>query len=299
MANLNTFFSRQMARAGRVAANPGRYLRLIPKIALQKAAPLLTGASFRLESQMDIHPVSLWHDSAFTDQFGGFQLRGEPPRTIVDLEPWDSVRRDMLVLLLRDLIERRVPGDMAELGVYKGLTAKLIHHYVPEKTLHLYDTFQGFDTRDVAREATVRGREPAQNQFSDTTSEAVLRYITPKNSRVHVHPGFFPESVPESEHDLGYCFVHLDADLYAPIMAGLEYFYPRMERGGFIVVHDFNAWPGARRAVMEFFAGKPEIPIPMPDHSGSALISFSASRCLSGEEEPQRHRGTEEAGSRN
>jgi O-methyltransferase len=178
----------------------------------------------------------------------------------------------MLVLLLRDLIERRVPGDMAELGVYKGLTAKLIHHYAPERTLHLYDTFQGFDTRDVEREATVRGREPAQNQFSDTTAEAVLRYITPKSSRVHVHAGFFPESVPESERDLRYCFVHLDADLYAPIMAGLEYFYPRMERAGFIVVHDFNAWPGARRAVMEFFADKPGTPVPMPDHSGSAVI---------------------------
>ena len=59
----------------------------------------------------------------------------------------DTVRRDMLVLLLRDLIERRVPGDMAELGVYKGLTARLIHHYAPERTLHLYDTFQGFDPR--------------------------------------------------------------------------------------------------------------------------------------------------------
>jgi O-methyltransferase len=55
-------------------------------------------------------------------------------------------------------------------------------------------------------------------------------------------------------------------------MAGLQYFYPRMERGGFILVHDFNAWLGARGAVMEFFSGKPELPIPMPDKSGSALI---------------------------
>jgi O-methyltransferase len=232
----------------------------------------LAGTSFRLEPQMDIHPSSLWHDSAFTDQFGGFQLPGEPPRTIVDLEPWDTVRRDMLVLLLRDLIERRVPGDIAELGVYKGLTAKLIHHYAPEKTLHLYDTFQGFDIGDVAREASVSRRKPAQNHFSDTSPDAVLRHIAPKSCRVHVHPGFFPESVPECEHGLRYCFVHLDADLYAPIMAGLEYFYPRMERCGLIVVHDFNAWPGARRAVMEFFADKPEIPLPMPDHSGSAVI---------------------------
>jgi O-methyltransferase len=178
----------------------------------------------------------------------------------------------MLVLLLRDVIERKVPGDMAELGVYKGYTAKLIHSYVPEKVLHLYDTFQGFDSRDITDEAAVNDRKTPQSHFADTNIDAVLRYIAPRYAGVHVHRGFFPDSVLESEYDLRYCFVHLDADLYAPIMAGLRYFYPRMERGGFILVHDFNAWPGARRAVTEFCSETSEIPIPMPDKSGSALI---------------------------
>lgn len=259
----------------RIASNPKRYFQLVPRIALQKATPLLAGASFRLEGQMDINPVSRWHDSEFTDQFGGFQLRGDKPRTIVDIDPWDSVRRDMLVLLLRDLIERNIPGDMAELGVYKGQTAKLIHHYAPEKVLHLYDTFQGFDGRDVAYEATVDSRKTPRGAFCNTSVEAVLRYISPCTGGVRIHEGFFPDSVLESEQDLRYCFVHLDADLYAPIIAGLRYFYPRVERGGFIVVHDFNAWPGARQAVTDFCTTVPEIPIPMPDKSGSALIQKS------------------------
>jgi O-methyltransferase len=255
-----------------IIGNPKRYLRLVPKLALQRATPLFAGTSFRLEGQMDINPLSRWHDSAFTDQFGGFQLPGDEPRTIVDIDPWDSVRRDMMVLLLRSLIERNIPGDMAELGVYKGHTAKLIHRYVPDKVFHLYDTFQGFDGRDVAHEATVDGRKTPRSQFADTSVAAVLRYIAPTNGNVHIHQGFFPDSILESEHALRYCFVHLDADLCAPIVAGLRYFYPRMERGGFILVHDFNAWPGARLAVTEFCREVPEIPIPMPDKSGSALI---------------------------
>ena len=72
MGRLNVCLSRQMARLGRIAANPKRYIRLIPKIALQKTTPLFAHMSFRLEPQMDIHPLSLWHDSAFTSQFGGF-----------------------------------------------------------------------------------------------------------------------------------------------------------------------------------------------------------------------------------
>ena len=256
----------------KIAGDPKRYLRLVPKLALQRATALFAGTSFRLEGQMDINPLSRWHDPAFTDQFGGFQLPGGEPRTIVDIDPCDSVRRDMLVLLLRNLIERNISGDMAELGVYKGQTAKLIHRYAPEKVLHLYDTFQGFDGRDVAYEATVDDRTTPRGHFSDTSVEAVLRYIAPSNGNVHIHQGFFPDTILESENDLRYCFVHLDADLYAPIIGGLRYFYPRLERGGFILVHDFNAWPGARQAVTEFCTGVPEIPIPMPDKSGSALI---------------------------
>jgi O-methyltransferase len=42
--------------------------------------------------------------------------------------------------------------------------------------------------------------------------------------------------------------------------------------GGFILAHDYNSWPGARKAVEQFFRDKPEIPIPMPDKSGSALV---------------------------
>ena len=256
----------------KIYGNPKRYLRLIPKLVLQRATPLFAGTSFRLEGQMDINPLSRWHDSAFTDQFGGFQLPGDEPRTIVDIDPWDSVRRDMMVLLLRSLIERNIPGDIAELGVYKGHTAKLIHSYVPERVLHLYDTFQGFDGRDVAHEATVDSRKTSRSHFADTSVAAVLRCIAPTNGNVHIHQGCFPDSILETEQELRYCFVHLDADLYAPIIAGLRYFYPRMERGGFILVHDFNAWPGARLAVAEFCREVPEIPIPMPDKSGSAVI---------------------------
>jgi O-methyltransferase len=66
--------------------------------------------------------------------------------------------------------------------------------------------------------------------------------------------------------------VHLDADLYEPILEGLKFFYPRMPKHGMILVHDYNAWIGARKAVDDFFSDKPELVIPMPDKSGSALI---------------------------
>jgi O-methyltransferase len=262
-----------MSKLERIIQNPGKYVRLSPKAALQFFSRFFAHTSFRLQGQMDIHKASLWHSPEFVKTYGGYFLPNDgATRAVVDLEPWDSVRRDMLVLLLRTVLERHIEGDMAEVGVYKGYTAKLLHYYAPERTLHLYDTFEGFKQRDINREISTTGKVASEEDFSDTSARAVQSYIAAQNENVHIHPGLFPESVPQHELKLRYCFVHLDADLYGPILAGLEFFYPRMEKGAIIVVHDYNAWPGARKAVTDFFAGGTDLPIPMPDKSGSAVI---------------------------
>ena len=159
--------------------------------------------------------------------------------------------------------------------MYQGQTARLIHHYLPERQLHLFDTFEGFGSRGVNAEMEKSGFEITASHFADTSLAAAKDCIRPVNSNVHFYKGYFPDSVPENFGGRTFSFVHLDADLYEPIHAGLEYFYPRVSSGGFILVHDYNSWPGSRMAVDEFFADKPEVPIPMPDKSGSVLITRS------------------------
>ena len=159
--------------------------------------------------------------------------------------------------------------NLAYIAVY---SARLIHHYLPERPLYLFDTFAGFDERDIKAEQAQTGRKETTVAFSQTGVERALRTIAPQNSNVQVFPGYFPESAPLFLPDKRFAFVHLDADLYEPILAGLNFFYDRVVPGGFILVHDYNSWPGARKAVQKFFKGKPETPIPMPDKSGSALV---------------------------
>jgi O-methyltransferase len=230
--------------------------------------------AFYLQGQMDIHPRSMWYKQDFVDRTGGFfPPTDRQAREITDIDAWDCVRRDMLVLLLRSLTVRGVEGDLAEVGVYQGWTARLIHRYLPERTLHLFDTFTGFAAQDVAAEREATGLQVNVTQFADTSEHTVRGHIGDDGTRVRMYAGFFPQTYPAELGDRSFAFVHLDADLYEPILAGLETFYPRLTVGGFIVVHDYNAWPGARAAVDEFFASKPEVPIPMPDKSGSVVIT--------------------------
>ncbi len=66
------------------------------------------------------------------------------------------------------------------------------------------------------------------------------------------YKGFFPESAKGVDDQ--FVFVSLDADLYDPLYAGLQFFYPKLVQGGYIFVHDFNNdnYKGARKAVEAF-----------------------------------------------
>mgnify|MGYP001824481143 CR=1 FL=1 len=178
----------------------------------------------------------------------------------------------MIILMLRTLVEKKIAGAFAELGVYKGSTARLIHHYVPERQLHLFDTFEGFTARSVSAEKDHTDFDTKESKFSDTSITQVKKYISPQNDNICFHQGYFPDSLPDDFPEQTFAFVHLDADLYEPTLEGLKYFYSRMSTNGIILVHDYNAWIGARKAVDDFFADKDEMPVPMPDKSGSVLV---------------------------
>lgn len=230
-------------------------------------------SSFFLQGHMDIDPRSPWFDPSFNQAYGGFFLpRAAKSRTLTALPMHDHVRRDMLALLCRSIEERNVEGAIAELGVYQGSTARLLHHYFPDRPLHLFDTFEGFDQKDVGTEKHLTGLSVETSHFADTAVDQVKKTIAPKSNNVHFFQGYFPDSVPAEIKETRYALVHLDADLYAPTKAGLDHFFALLNPGGFIVVHDYNAWPGARKAVEEFCSEARVFPIPMPDKSGSCLI---------------------------
>ncbi|SVD31488.1 uncharacterized protein METZ01_LOCUS384342, partial [marine metagenome] len=235
--------------------------------------PLFQDKSFFMQGQMDIHPKSHWDGDDFIKSTGGFYPKNDNEnRKIYNLEPWDNTRRDMLILLLRTVADKKIEGDMAELGVHKGFTAKLIHHYMPERKFHLFDTFEGvygssfFEENDQTKFSTSTWR------FTDTSLIGVKNYITEVNNNIQYYKGYFPKSIPKNLYALRFAFVHLDFDFFEATLEGLKFFYPRMNPMGIIVIHDYNTWPGARMAVDDFFQNKKELPIPLPDKAGSVLI---------------------------
>lgn len=243
------------------------------KIAVHRGmAEELRGGFVYLQQQMNIHPDSPRHKKEFVDLSGGF-FPGEDKkgRNLKEFYSWDTTRRDMLLLLLREVEERKVDGAIAELGVYRGESARLFHHYAPERDLYLFDTFEGFDATEAAMDRK-SGQAVPEKLFADTSEEQVRQYVNPQSEKVKLFAGRFPDTVTDEVRGIRYALVHLDADLYEPIKAGLEFFYARLSKGGVIIVHDYNAWKGARKAVEEFLQTVPERGVPMPDQSGSFVL---------------------------
>ncbi len=147
-------------------------------------------------------------------------------------------------------------GAFAEVGVYKGASARLICNVKGDKPLHLFDTFEGLpdsseEDRDVHR----------VGQYA-CSLENVQSYLQGQDN-VHYHKGIFPDSVvgvPEQQ----YAFAHFDVDLYEGTLECLKYFYPRMIPSGIILSHDYGLLAGVEKAFQEFFADKPEEIIEQP-----------------------------------
>jgi Macrocin-O-methyltransferase (TylF) len=197
-------------------------------------------------------------------EFAAYWKRGTAEKNGGDLS-----RLYLICLNLAQVMQDDIPGDFVELGVYKGNSAKILHHFAKRnrRRLFLFDTFAGFDQRD----AVGVDRKLAHRGFKDTSLDYVRDFVG--TDGVEYLPGFFPESAPTDRLPQTVAVLHLDCDLREPMRAGLETFYPRMASGGLMLLHDYASghWPGATAAIDEFFRNKPERLVIMPDKSGTAV----------------------------
>ncbi len=183
----------------------------------------------------------------------------------------DKVRLYNFWLQIQRIEKDGIEGDFAELGVYKGDSAKLLHLMAPGRAIHLFDTFEGFTGTDLQPETGEASTYTTKN-FADTSINKVLKNIGGDPAHIKVHAGYFPQSA-DGLDDVLYAVVNLDADLYNPTKAGLEYFYPHLAPGGVIFIHDYNhKWEGLMKAVDEFAATIPEKLILVPDLDSTVMI---------------------------
>jgi O-methyltransferase len=160
---------------------------------------------------------------------------------------------DFEFLHLHTLIKKteKIAGDVAEVGVFKGGSAKIICE-TTKKQVHLFDTFAGLP--EISAEDT--GTQFKKGEYYASLDE-VKDYL--KNySNALFYKGLFPSTSHPIE-DKKFSLVHLDVDIYESTLDCLKFFYPRISKGGVIISHDYTCAKGVKKAFDEFFKDKPEI----------------------------------------
>lgn len=182
-----------------------------------------------------------------------------------------DIRLSTLRLIAKEINEKNLDGEVAELGVYKGKFSAEINRLFPDKNIYLFDTFEGFYKEDVDIEEACGYSRAKEGDFSDTNIDLVKSKL-PYKDKALFFKGYFPDSIKGELPS--FCFVSLDTDLYKPTYVGLNEFYPKLVKGGVIIIHDYNStqFPGVKRAVNRFCKENNVFVLPICDMHGSAVI---------------------------
>lgn len=190
--------------------------------------------------------------------FVAFAKDLEFEKAFLEVKPFSLLDKDRLFMLWQFVKQAKsFPGAMAQVGVFRGGSAKLISLAKKgnNESFYLFDTFEGMPDVDLTVDLHKKG------DFKNTSLEGVQKlFVTEKN--IIFCKGFFPETANKVSSDK-FSFVYIDVDIYKSVMDSLNFFYPKLVQGGFMVFDDYMGknTPGVKKALDEFLKDKREIPI--------------------------------------
>lgn len=145
----------------------------------------------------------------------------------------DRTRCHALYTLLPQI--RSIPGDLLEVGAWRGGTAGLIAARVPDRTMYVADTFTGV----VKASAWEHYQDGAH---SDTSADFVRGFLRESLSlsNVVILDGIFPDLTGAAIHDSTLAFVHIDVDVYESARAVFAFAWERLSVRGIVVFDDYG-----------------------------------------------------------
>lgn len=170
-------------------------------------------------------------------------------------------------LYFKDMVEqvKSVTGDIVECGVSIGhgaLLFTLLSDYIGVPRIYYgFDSFEGFPD-PVEKDETTPIKSKA---FWANPPETVLKVLHDGRlgedvirQRIRLVKGWFDQTLPSYNGRIA--LLHLDGDLYESYKTPLQILYDKVQPGGIIMFDEYRdqRWPGASKAIDEFFSDKPE-----------------------------------------
>lgn len=187
------------------------------------------------------------------------------PYTMTSLE-----RMYGLFKAIEYVVSAGIPGDIVECGVWKGGSSmvaalSLLHFGDASRTLHLFDTFEGMPPPgkdDIQYDNLSADDRAAAQNINDwsTVAHATLDDVRANlamtgypATKLRFVKGRVEHTLPE-HGPAGIALLRLDTDWYESTKHEMTHLFPRLSRGGVLLVDDYGHWKGSKKAVDEHLA---------------------------------------------
>ena len=186
-----------------------------------------------------------------------------------------TIERVDALLNAVDYLERnKIEGDFVECGVWKGgscmaMAKKLLKNDSNKRKIWLFDTFEGMtepDENDIEVETGIKGKELLVNASRNSEKYNMWAYAPLNEVKNNMIKTGYPidnikyiigkvedtlkgDDIPEKVS-----LLRLDTDWYESTKIELEILFPRLVKGGVLIIDDYGHFEGARKAVDEYFS---------------------------------------------
>ena len=199
----------------------------------------------------------------------------EDGKTVTFVQPYTMTSPERIRALCsatRYIEQAGIQGAVVECGVWRGGSMMAVARTlkslgVEDRDLFLFDTFEGMSEPGIHDVATTGETAKELMDRSSRTQEDLVWCYAPldqvkramaltnySEARMHFIPGRVEHTITEAAPDK-IALLRLDTDWYESTRHEMEQLFPRLSRGGVLILDDYGHWQGARRAVDEYFQG--------------------------------------------
>ncbi|HMJ71706.1 MAG TPA: TylF/MycF/NovP-related O-methyltransferase [Cyclobacteriaceae bacterium] len=165
-----------------------------------------------------------------------------------------------------------IDGDLVECGVWRGgMIAALAETLGRGRRVHLFDSFEGLPpAKDIDGHAALEWQRNtgADNYYDNCTAEESFARNAMKRSGhedFRIYKGWFEQTVGSFD-GRQIAILRLDGDWYDSTMVCLTHLFPRVAKGGIVILDDYYQWDGCSRAVHDYLSR---------ERSASRLLQWS------------------------
>jgi len=182
-----------------------------------------------------------------------------------------KLRIHALMQAVKYVVNNNIPGTIVECGVWRGGSIMAAIKTLQslgnsDKEFYLFDTFEGmtkptnldidFQGRKASEELQHSSKDDQKSIWARVPMEQVQSSVYSTGydvDKIHFVKGKVEETLPDKAPNT-ISLLRLDTDWYESTKHELIHLFPKLSRGGIIIIDDYGHFEGAKKAVDDYFS---------------------------------------------